>query len=117
MRRRNRCRYREAAPVTAPPPRADRPRRRRSRILAVSLSGLFPGLGQLYNGDLWRGLAFAAAAGLTAFGPWNPLEVEIDPDDPAAGLRNVLLASLPFLAIALWSAIDAWHRARRPEDR
>lgn len=94
------------------------PRRRpRSRVIALTLSGLFPGLGQLYNGDLGRGLAFAVAGALTAFGPWNPLEIEIDPDDPAAGLRNVLLASLPFLAIALWSAIDAWRRARRPEDR
>lgn len=97
--------------------RAPARRRARSRVIAFTLSGLFPGLGQLYNGDGLRGLAFAAAGALTAFGPWNPLEVEIDPDDPAAGLRNVLLASLPFLAIALWSAIDAWRRARRPEGR
>lgn len=91
-------------------------RRRRSRLLAVTLSGLFPGLGQLYNGELWRGVAFAVAGAITAFGPWNPLAVEIDLDDPVAGLRNVLLSSLPFLAIATWSAIDAWRRADRPRD-
>lgn len=107
-----------SAPVRPIEPLRAPPRRRaRSRVIALTLSGLFPGLGQLYNGDGLRGLAFAAAGALTAFGPWNPLEIEIDPDDPAAGLRNVLLASLPFLAIALWSAIDAWRRARRPEDR
>jgi hypothetical protein len=92
-------------------------RRKRSRLIAITLSGLFPGLGQLYNGDPWRALAFAVAGALTAFGPWNPLAVEIDLDDPVAGLRNVLLSSLPFLAIASWSVIDAWRRAVLPEGR
>lgn len=92
------------------PPRGRRPR---SRVMALFLSGLFPGLGQLYNGDLWRALAFAAAGAFTGFGPWNPLEVDIDLDDPAAGLRKVLIASIPFLVVATWSAIDAWRRAQR----
>jgi hypothetical protein len=87
------------------------PRRTRSRVLALFLSGLFPGLGQLYNGDPWRALGFVVAAVLAGFGPWNPLDVEIDVDDPARGLRNVLLASIPFLVVALWSAVDAWRRA------
>jgi len=91
--------------------RGPAPRRARSRILAVFLSGLFPGMGQLYNGDPLRALGFVVAAIVTGFGPWNPLDVEIDPDDPARGLRNVLLASIPFLAVALWSAVDAWRRA------
>jgi len=86
-------------------------RKARSRLLAVTLSGLFPGLGQLYNGDRWRALAFFAAAVISGFGPWNPLAVEIDLDDPVPGLRNVLLASIPFLLVALWSAVDAWRRA------
>lgn len=88
-----------------------RVRPRRSRLLASMLSGLFPGLGQVYNGDPLRALAFAAAGAFTGLGPWNPLEVEIDPADPASGLRNVLLASVPFLLVALWSAVDAWGRA------
>lgn len=92
-------------------PRAPAPRRARSRVLAVFLSGLFPGMGQLYNGDPWRALGFVVAAIATGFGPWNPLDVEIDVDDPALGLRNVLLASIPFLAVATWSAVDAWRRA------
>jgi hypothetical protein len=99
------------APSTAP-----RPGRSKSRMIAVTLSGLFPGLGQLYNGDAWRALGFAVAGALAGFGPWNPFEVDIDLDDPMTGLRNVLLSSLPFLTIALWSAIDAWRRAVLPEE-
>ena len=63
------------------------------------------------TGIPWRALGFVVAAIVTGFGPWNPLDVEIDVDDPARGLRNVLLASIPFLAVALWSAVDAWRRA------
>jgi hypothetical protein len=95
-----------AAPFRRPPVRD------KSRVLAVFLSGLFPGLGQLYNGDFLRALLFAAAGALTGLGPWNPLQVDIDVDDPATGLRNVLLASIPFLVVALWSAADAWRRAK-----
>ena len=76
------------------------------------LSGIFPGLGQLYNGDRWKAFLFFAGAMLAAFGPFNPLEIDIDPSDLAGGLQNVLLASLPFLVIALWSVVDA-GRARR----
>ena len=87
--------------------------RRRSPILAVVLSGLFPGLGQLYNRERLKALLFFAGGVLTAFGPLNPLDVDIDLSDPAPGLRKVLLASLPFLAIATWSVIDAYRTAQR----
>jgi hypothetical protein len=95
-----------AAPFRRPPARD------KSRTLALFLSGLFPGLGQLYNGDFWRALAFAAAGAFTGLGPWNPLQIDIELDDPATGLRNVLLASIPFLVVAVWSAVDAWRRAK-----
>ena len=102
---------------TNPEPALDaRPRRPRSRIVAMTLSGFFPGLGQLYNREPWRALAFFAAGVLTGFGPWNPLDVDIDIDDPVRGLRNVLLASLPFLAVALWSVVDAYRRAGSARD-
>lgn len=91
------------------------PRKRRSRILAMTLSGLFPGLGQLYNREPWRALAFFVAGAFTGCGPWNPLSIDIDIADPVRGLRNVLLASLPFMAIALWSVVDAYRRAAPPD--
>ncbi len=87
--------------------------RRRSPLLAAFLSGIFPGLGQLYNRERLKTLLFLAGGALTAFGPFDPLDVDIDMNDPAAGLRKVLLASLPFLAIATWSVIDAYRTARR----
>jgi len=102
--------------TTADPALTPRPRRPRSRFLAMMLSGLFPGLGQLYNREPWRALAFFVAGVVTGFGPWNPLDVDIDIDDPVRGLRNVLLASLPFLAVALWSVVDAYRRAGSARD-
>jgi hypothetical protein len=86
---------------------------RRRPLLAAFLSGIFPGLGQLYNRERLKALLFFACGAVSAFGPFNPLDVDIDLDDPAAGLRKVLLASLPFLVIATWSVIDAYRTARR----
>jgi hypothetical protein len=88
-------------------------RKRRSPLMAVILSGLFPGLGQLYNGQKWKALLFAIGGVVTGFGPLSPLDVDIDPSALAAGLQKVLLASLPFLLIALASVVDAFRVARR----
>jgi hypothetical protein len=89
---------------------------RRRPVLAAFLSGIFPGFGQLYNGERLKGLLFCAGGAVSAFGPLNPLNVDINLDDPAAGLRTVLLASLPFLVIATWSVVDAYRTARRSGD-
>ena len=88
-------------------------RRQRSPLVAVLLSGFFPGLGQLYNRERLKALLFLVGGALTGFGPLSPLTVDIDLDDPVAGLRTVLVWSAPFLAIALWSVIDAYRTARR----
>jgi hypothetical protein len=94
---------------TSPPPAA----KPRSPVLAVMLSGIFPGLGQLYNRERRKGLLFLIAGAVTAFGPWGALDVDIDPEDIAAGLRTLLLTSLPFLVLALWSVVDAYRVAHR----
>lgn len=83
----------------------------RSPVLAAFLSGIFPGLGQLYNGERGKAALFAIGAALTGFGPLSPLDADIDLGDPAAALRGLLLASLPFLALAFWSVVDAYRRA------
>ncbi len=88
-------------------------RKPRSPLLAVILSGIFPGLGQLYNREIRKALLFLIGAAVTGFGPLSPLDVDIDPGAPAAGLQKVLLASLPFLLVALWSVIDAFRVAKR----
>ena len=86
---------------------------RRHPLIAVVLSGLFPGLGQLYNGERLKAVWVAATGAVTGFGPLSPLDVDIDPGDPTPGLEKLLLASLPFLLIALWSVLDAYWVARR----
>ena len=87
--------------------------RRRSPLLAAVLSGLFPGLGQLYNRERWKALLFVIG-GVVASVPFSLVDVDIDLDNPAAVMRNLLLASLPFLVVALWSVIDAYRTTRRP---
>jgi len=72
-------------------------------------------LGQLYNGERRKAALFLIAALLTAFGPLHPLDTEIDLTDPIAGLTTALLDSLPFLAIAAWSLVDAYRSARRSD--
>lgn len=89
-------------------------RSRRSPVLAMMLSGIFPGLGQLYNREPRKGLLFGVGAVLTGFGPLSPLDVDIDLGNPAAGLRMVLLTSVPFLVVALWSVVDAYRAAKHP---
>jgi hypothetical protein len=87
---------------------------RRRPLLAAVLSGLFPGLGQLYNRERLKALLFLIGGVVASAGPFSLSDVDIDLDNPAAGMRNVLLASLPFLIVALWSVIDAYRTARRP---
>ncbi|MBI1814648.1 MAG: hypothetical protein HYR72_06705 [Deltaproteobacteria bacterium] len=87
---------------------------RRRPAVAVVLSSIFPGLGQLYNREKLKALLFGVAGVVTAFGPFSPVDVEIDLSDPTPGLHNVLVASLPFLVIALWSVIDAYRASKRP---
>ncbi len=81
-------------------------------MIAVILSGLFPGLGQLYNRERVKAVVFLIAGVLAGLGPLSPMNIDIDLTDPAPGLRKVLLASLPFLLIALWAVVDAYRGAR-----
>lgn len=85
----------------------------RSPILAVFLSGIFPGLGQWYNGEKTKAALFAIGGVLTGFGPWSPLSVNLDPTDLNGDLRKISLAFLPFSLLALWSVVDAYRSARR----
>jgi hypothetical protein len=86
---------------------------RRRAMIAFVLSGVFPGLGQLYNHEPFKGAAFlAAGAALT----W--LIGRVAPTDLQAlasakvGTDAILLVCL-LLAIWLWSSIDAWRVGSR----
>jgi hypothetical protein len=85
--------------------------RGRRRVVALILSGIFPGLGQFYNRHLLKGAIFLVL-GLAL--SW--LAGRAAPSDPSALARpgGALIASLcALLAVWLWSIIDAWRTAGR----
>ena len=82
-------------------------------MIAFFLSGVFPGLGQLYNHQPLKGGAFLVAGVALS---WRIGRVV--PNDPVTlasakvGADAILLLCL-LLAIWLWSAIDAWRVGSR----
>ena len=84
---------------------------RRRRVIALILSGIFPGLGQLYNHQLVKG-AIGLVVGLIL--SW--LAGRATPTDPRPVVRPgaALLAPLAaLLAVWVWSIVDAWRTAGR----
>ena len=84
----------------------------RRQWIALTLSGIFPGLGQLYLGRWVTGAAFLSAASVLS---WL-LGRSASPGDLLTGRLPDPLASLGIVAalllVALWSAWDAWHADR-----
>jgi len=72
-----------------------------------------PGLGQLIHGE-WRKALLFFGAGMIAAYAFTPGDTSIDPADPFGALPSLLLASVPFLVISLWSAIDAFRSLPSP---
>ena len=85
--------------------------RRSRKIVALTLSGVFPGLGQFYNRQPFKAAAFLAAGLVLSW-----LSGRAVPADPRAlaqpgTLLVVLLCAL--LIIWFWSILDAWRAAGR----
>lgn len=80
---------------------------RRRKLIALILSGVFPGLGQLYNRDLIKGAAFVAAGIVLSWllGRAAPTDILTSPPLGAGLLVPLILLA----AIWLWSLIDAWR--------
>lgn len=87
------------------------PAARRRKIVALILSGVFPGLGQLYNRQPIKGAAFLVVAVVLSW-----LLGRVMPSD-LSGLgqpgANLIIALCVLLAVWLWSVIDAWRAAGR----
>ena len=87
------------------------PAARRRKTVALVLSGIFPGLGQLYNRQPFKGAVFVALGLVLSW-----LTGRAVPTDPQALARpgTALLAPLvALLVVSLWSVIDAWRVAGR----
>ncbi len=83
----------------------------RKKATALILSGIFPGLGQLYNREIFKAALFVApSVGLS----W--LVTRAVSADPLAFIARganltVIVAMLVLLALWLWSVVDAWRGA------
>jgi hypothetical protein len=90
-------------PVNEPTPRR--------KIVAFILSGIFPGLGQLYNRQPAKGAAFVVAGVVFSwlFLRAAPTDLSAVQAPPA----NLILLACLLLAVWLWSLVDAWRVADR----
>ena len=85
------------------------PGARRRQIVGFILSGIFPGLGQLYNREYPKGVLFLAAGAVLSWlvGRATPTSL-LALAQPSAALM-LLLAAL--LAVWIWAIVDAWRVA------
>ena len=87
---------------------------RRRQWIALMLSGVFPGLGQLYLCSWGRGVAFLGAGTLITWALGELASVE----DLLAGRLShplvILALVLALLALFLWSVVDAWRSGGKP---
>ncbi len=83
------------------------PSARRQKLIALILSGVFPGLGQLYNRQHGKGVAFLVAGVVLSWflGRAVPA-VSLTLIQPGADLIVPLCV---LLIVWLWSIIDAWR--------
>jgi len=82
-------------------------------MVAFFLSGVFPGLGQLYNRQALKGGAFlvAGVALSCLIGRMVPTDL-VALASASVGTDAILLVCL-LLAIWVWSVIDAWRVGMR----
>ena len=90
----------------------------RNAGLAALLSAVFPGLGQFYNRQAFKGVGFLSGALMLAI----VLLTLVDPRAlqraalsgvPPDNLGRLFLTSILLLAVALWSVVDAASVAKR----
>jgi hypothetical protein len=87
------------------------PSARRRKIVALILSGAFPGLGQFYNRQRIKGVVFLVAGIVLSWVLGRAL-----PTDPRALAQTGAALIVPLcvlLAVWLWSIADAWRVAGR----
>jgi hypothetical protein len=87
------------------------PLKRRRQLVGFILSGIFPGLGQLYNREHLKGVLFIVPSAVLTW-----LLYRAVPTDLLALAQpnaTLMLLTAALLAIWLWAIIDAWKVAGR----
>src|SRR3989442_12891758 len=87
------------------------PRARRRKIVALVLSGVFPGLGQFYNRQPIKGVVFLGAGIVLSWVLGRA--VPTDPHALAQTGAALIVLLCVVLALWLWSIVDAWRIAGR----
>lgn len=85
------------------------PGARRRQVVGFILSGIFPGLGQLYNREYLKGVLFIIPGAVLTWlvGRATPTDL-LALAQPSGAL---MLRLAPLLAIWIWAIIDAWRVA------
>jgi len=80
---------------------------RRRQVVGFVLSGIFPGLGQLYNREYLKGVLFIIPGAVLSWLASRAIPTDLLAlAQPSAALA-LLLAAL--LGLWLWAVIDAWR--------
>jgi hypothetical protein len=82
---------------------------RRHQWIALILSGLFPGLGQMYLRAWGKGAAFLFAAGVVTWALGGLVEMDDLLEGHVAHPLPILGLLLSLLVLSLWSLMDAWR--------
>ncbi|MDO8475779.1 MAG: hypothetical protein Q7W02_06200 [Candidatus Rokubacteria bacterium] len=87
------------------------PGARRRQVVGFILSGIFPGLGQLYNREYLKGVLFILPSAVLTWLVFQAAPTDLLALSQPSATLMLLLAAL--LAIWLWAIIDAWKVAAR----
>ncbi len=84
----------------------------RSPRVAVILSAIFPGLGQFYNRQWFKGIGFFIGSGILSgvVTEWISVDDLMAGDTSGAGKVLGLLSAL--LCLLVWSMVDAYRSAK-----
>ena len=77
--------------------------------MGLILSGIFPGLGQLYNREYLKGVLFIIPGAVLSWLVGRAMPTDLLALAQPSATLMLLLAAL--LAIWLWAIIDAWRVA------
>lgn len=81
------------------------------KLVALILSGVFPGLGQLYNRDWTKGGVFVLAGLVLSWLTMRALPRDLEALASAPPSASALGALVLLLIVWVWSVVDAWRQA------
>ena len=93
----------------------------RQKVIALVLSGIYPGLGQFYNREPVKGAAFVVASIVLSWLSARALPGDLLTLDRLSGEAlasisfgtDLLVSLMLLLGVWIWSLVDAWRVAAR----